>query len=66
MLQVTKLSIKLGSGPEIEALQIGRLVTTSTINKLSFLNADMYYECWYEYVLLMRMFYMNAEMYAVV
>ena len=32
--------IKVESGPEIEALQIRRWITTSTISKLSFMNAD--------------------------
>ena len=34
--------INLGSGPEIEALQIRRSITTSTISKLSFVNADIH------------------------
>ena len=32
--------INLRSSPEIQALQIRRLITTSTISKLSFMNAD--------------------------
>ena len=36
----SKQIIDLGSGPEIEVLQIHRSITTSTISKLSFMNAD--------------------------
>ena len=32
--------INLGPGPETQALQIRRSITTSTISKLSFMNAD--------------------------
>ena len=34
--------INLGSGPEIHTLQIRNSITTSTISKLSFMNADIH------------------------